>query len=98
MKHRLPKLPYYISGIYLLWSVFVFFSTLGKNGHEWWPLFLYFIIWPLSLVFEFLDDTILDFFTSKQTSEWIWVANDYIMGFFYIVGGTLWVWFLGRIA
>jgi hypothetical protein len=98
-KYRFPKLARWLACIYLGWSLLVFFGTLGRNGHEWWPLFLYFIIWPVSLLYELLDSACLDWLIPepKSTPEWVWLLNDYVSGAFYIIGGTLWIWFLGRV-
>jgi hypothetical protein len=99
MKLRFPKLSYWLAGIYLAWSLFVFFGTLGSVGHDWWPLWLYFIIWPLSALYDWLSLTCLDWWfpNPKTTPIWVFTFNDYVAGTFYIVVGTIWVWFLGRV-
>jgi hypothetical protein len=90
MKRRFPKLARWLAGIYLVWSLFVFFGSLWGSGHEWWPLFLYPIIWPLSLVFEIVG--------SRMTPLPIsYAMYDYLAGAFYIIAGTIWVWCLGRV-
>jgi|SRR6267154_1113293 len=95
--YRFPKLARWLAGIYLAWSLLVFFGSLGSEGHSWWPLFLYFIIWPISAAWEFLSAICADRLISKSAPEWAWVLVDYISGAFYIIGGTIWIWFLGRV-
>ena len=85
MKRRFPKLAHWLASIYLVWSLVIYFGTLGRNGHEWWPLFLYFIIWPLSALYEVVSSVCLDWFI--PTANWMWTLNDYIAGAFYIVAG-----------
>lgn len=75
-----------MAGIYLIYSLLVYFGTLGGDGHDWWPIFLYPVIWPFSWLIEFADRAI------PAT-----MMGDYIVGFFYIVLGTLWIWLLGCI-
>ena len=84
--------------MYLLWSSFIYFATLGRNGHEWWPLYLYFIIWPLSLAHNVLSSVCEDWLFPHTTPNWAYALDDYIAGGFYIVVGTIWIWFLGRIV
>jgi hypothetical protein len=99
MKRRFPKLAGWLAVIYLFWSLFVFFGTLGSEGHDWWPLFLYFVIWPLSALYEALSSVSFDWLIPdpKSAASWVWTLNDYIAGAFYIVVGTIWVWCLGRV-
>ena len=99
MKRRLPKLARWLAGVYLAWSLFVFFGSLFGRSHEWWPLFLYFIIWPASALYHFLSDLCFDWLVPdpKSAPTWVWTLNDYVAGAFYIIVGTMWVWFLGRV-
>lgn len=69
----------------------MYFGTLGRDGHSWWPLFLYPLIWPWSWAEHFYAEPLL----------LRWLANnfilfDYIIGAFYIVFGTLWFWIVGK--
>ena len=98
MKRRLPKLGRWLASIYLVWSLLVYFGTLGRNGHAWWPLFLYFIIWPLSALYEAVSSVCLDWLIPdpKSASVRIWTLNDCIAGAFYVVVGSIWIWCLGR--
>ncbi|MBI3876348.1 MAG: hypothetical protein HY300_10420 [Verrucomicrobia bacterium] len=99
-KRRLPNLPRWLGGIYLGWSLLVFFGRLGSESHSWWPLFLYCIIWPLSTVHKAVSSACLNWLIPdpNSASEWIFTLDDYIAGVFYIVAGTIWVWFLGRVV
>jgi hypothetical protein len=96
---RFPNLARWLAGMYLVWSLFVYLGTLGGNGHEWWPLFLYFIIWPLSALYDFVSSACLDWFVPdpKSMPDWIFMLIDYVSGAFYIIVGTLWIWFLGKV-
>ena len=97
MKRRLPKLAPWLASIYLIWSLFVYFGRLGRSGHEWWPLLLYFVIWPLSALYEFVNSRCLDLLFPDRSlaTDRFYMMNDYIGGAFYIVIGTIWIWFLG---
>jgi len=99
MKRRLPRLSRWLAGIYLGWSLFVFFGSLFGRGHEWWPVFLYYIIWPVSLLYETVSSACLAWLVPNSGSapSWAWTLNDYVSGAFYIVVGTIWVWYLGRL-
>ena len=81
MKRRLPKLPSWLAGIYLAWSLLVFFGSLGSESHSWWPTFLYPIIWPLSFGIQKLD----------------FVSSDVGYAVFYILAGTIWIWAIARL-
>ena len=83
---RLPKLANWMAGLYLIYSLLVYFGTLAGVGHEWWPIFLYPIIWPLSLLLHLAENAL------PPTA-----IGDYIMGGFYIVVGTVWMWLVGRL-
>jgi hypothetical protein len=83
---RLPKLANWMAGLYLIYSLLVYFGTLVGVGHEWWPIWLYPVIWPLSLLLHLAENAL------PPTA-----LGDYIMGTFYIVVGTVWMWLLGRL-
>jgi hypothetical protein len=55
VKRRFPKLALWLASIYLVWSLLVFFGSLGSESHSWWPIFLYPLLWPLSLLFHSVD-------------------------------------------
>jgi hypothetical protein len=95
--YRFPKLAHWLAGIYLAWSLLVFFGSLGSQGHSWWPLFLYFIIWPISAIYNFVSAICFDWVFPKSPPEWAWLLFDYVSGAFYIIVGTVWIWFLGRV-
>jgi hypothetical protein len=96
MKPRYPKLARWMAGIYLLYSLIVFFGSLGSESHSWWPIFLYPVIWPLSALYGMVSSACLDWLV-PDPPDWVWMLNDYVMGAFYIIVGTIWIWFLGRV-
>ena len=98
MKCRFLKLARWLAGIYLVWSFLVFFGSLWGNGHEWWPLFLDPVIWPLGALYGVLGGACLDWLFPGPTSVpgWAYTLYDYMAGAFYIVCGTVWVWCIGR--
>ena len=100
MRVRRHKSANCLAGLYLAWGLLVFFGSLGTEGHDWWPLSLYFIIWPLGAIFEVVSTALFErIFPSQATApSWAWTAYDYLGGFFYIGIGTIWVWFLARVA
>lgn len=79
-----------LAGLYLIWSLLVYFGTLGREGHEWWPLFLYPVIWPLSYLIKSVDEAVPLGPTASAS-----ILNDFVVGVLYIVLGTIWLWFLG---
>ncbi len=81
MKRRFPKLGRWLASMYLVWSLLVFFGSLGSESHSWWPIFLYPVIWPLSFLFQRID----------------FASSDTVYAVFYIVVGTIWIWWLGRL-
>ena len=81
MRRRFPKLARWLAAIYLAWALLVFFGSLGSESHSWWPIFLYPIIWPWSLLFQVSASVLGDI--------------GYVGA--YIVLGTIWIWFLGRL-
>src|SRR5215471_10156941 len=98
-KRRSPKLARWLAALYLLWSLLVFFGSLGSESHSWWPIFLYPIIWPISAVYEKLSSYISNWLIpdAHHAPNWVWTVNDYAAGAFYILVGTIWMWFLGHI-
>jgi len=99
MKRRFPKMAHWMAGIYFLYSLIVFFGSLGSESHSWWPIFLYPVILPLSALYEAASSVCLDWLVpdSNSAPSWVWTLNDYVMGVFYIIVGTIWIWFLGRV-
>src|SRR5437867_2620790 len=81
MKRRFPKLGRWLASIYLVWGLLVFFGSLGSESHSWWPMFLYPVIWPLSSLFQRMD----------------LASSDGAYATFYIVVGTIWIGWLGRL-
>src|SRR5262245_40900949 len=81
MRLRFPKLAWCLGGMYLVYSLVVFFGSLGTESHDWWPIMLYPVIWPLSFVVERLD----------------FLSSDAANAVFYVVFGTIWVWALARL-
>jgi hypothetical protein len=98
---RVPRsgLALWLAGIYLAWSLLVYFGSLGSDGHAWWPVFLYPIIWPASALYEWATEAFLDwqFSGSRQLSDSFYLMLDGIAGAYYIVIGSLWVYFLVRL-
>jgi hypothetical protein len=84
---------------YLGWSLLVFFGTLGHEVHCCWPIFLYFLLWPVGAVFHQVEDRLFEWLAPNPHSAppWIWMLGDYMAGAFYILAGTLWFWFWGRV-
>jgi hypothetical protein len=92
-------IPRWLAGGYLLWSLLVYFGTLGGDGHSWWPIFLYPLIWPLSWMHHEAQSYILHRFVPDPRSvpDSLWIYNDWIAGAFYIVAGTAWLWYMGTL-
>jgi hypothetical protein len=99
MNLRRSKLAPWVAGVYLVWSVFVYFGTLGSDGHNWWPIFLYPIIWPISALYEWAIEAFLDsqYPDARQVSNSFYLMLDRAAGAYYIVIGTLWVYFVVRL-
>jgi hypothetical protein len=76
---RFPKFATWMAGLYLVWSLLVYFGTLGGEGHDWWPIWLYFVIWPLS----FLIDCVMGSLYIILGTAWIW-----FLGWLISVGAT----------
>ena len=96
MKRRLPKLARWLAGIYLVYGLLVFFGSMGGEGHSWWPIMLYPVIWPWSYVFQLCSSLLMDAVFPHQTPSWAYVAYDYVAAVFYVGFGAVWVWCLGR--
>jgi hypothetical protein len=98
---RFRKLPLWLASIYFLWSLLVYFGSLGSSGdaHSWWPLFLYPLIWPLGALHKYFESAFMDWLAPDRESapESIYILNDGIAGGFYILVGTAWFWFIGRL-
>lgn len=97
MKRRLPKLARWLAGIYLVYGLIVFFGSLGGEGHSWWPIMLYPVIWPLSFIFQLGSSLLMDAVFPHQTPSWAYIAYDYVAAVFYIGVGAIWVWWLARL-
>ena len=91
----------WFAGGYLAWSLFVYFFTYGREAHDWWPVFLYPVIWPWGLLLEnVIQPKVLQWLeahTASSLSDRYMIA-DQIAGACYIVVGTLWFWCLGAVA
>lgn len=98
VNRRLPKLTHYLAAIYLLFSLTAFFGSLGSESHSWWPILLYYPIWPLSWLYEAVSKGWLERMIPEPrlTPVWVWTLNDYIAGAFYVLAGTAWIWSLGK--
>lgn len=59
-------------------------------------IFLYYIIWPVSALYEVGRSLCLGF-DPDPVPSWFLTLSDYVDGAFYIIVGTIWVWFLGRV-
>jgi hypothetical protein len=86
---RFPKPARWAGGIYLIYSLLVYFGSLGGEGHDWWPMFLYPVIWPLSWLIELAGRAIYNPLNP--------IMDDYVSGAFYIIFGTIWAWLIGRL-
>jgi hypothetical protein len=96
-KTRSPKFRHVAAILYFGWSCFVFFGSLGSAGHDWWPVLLYSLIWPVSFVIDQGSLAVLTYFVGNTPPDSSWLVLDYVCGFLYIVGGTVWIWFLGTV-
>jgi hypothetical protein len=98
-KPPFSKLAWWLAGIYLGWSLFVYFSTLGGVGHDWWPIWLFPLILPWSAVHQFMIDPILTHWiipNPRSAPASAWIELDHIAGAYYIVIGTIWYWIIGK--
>src|ERR1700704_1031408 len=98
---RFGTLRLWLAGIYFGWSLLVYFGTLCRRGdaHNWWPIFLYPLIWPLGWLYEEANSALLDWLVPEPASvpESVFILSDRIAGGFYIVAGTIWFWLIGRV-
>jgi hypothetical protein len=97
---RLRKLCWWFTGVYLAWSLLVYFGSLGSEAHSWWPIFLMPVIFPWSWGFEIFSKEFLYAWLApdpKTAPESVWILMDRISGGYYIVIGTLWFWSLGKL-
>ena len=84
------KLPWCLAGLYFAWSVLVYFGSLSGE-HQWWPLFLDPLIYPLGHLFHRGGVALFDSLVPEPTSS-DFLIFDRIEGVLYIVGGTFWIW------
>ncbi len=94
-KRRLRSLPYWLGAAYLAWSIFIYYPREQGDLHSWWPLFLYPLIWPLSLAIETALRAVQPALGDTDSGFRVY---DHLAGGLYIVGGTGWWWCLGRLA
>jgi hypothetical protein len=92
-KLRFPNLRRWAVGFYFPWSMLVYFGSLGGDGHDWWPIFLFPLIFPLSLFHLFLEQVIMHSLVPSPTQS-TYILEDRLYGAFYIIGGTAWIWFI----
>jgi hypothetical protein len=99
MSVQRSRLALWFAGVYLAWSLLVYFGTLGSEGHAWWPAFLYPMIWPVSALYEWATEALLNwqFPGPREPSNSFWLMLDRAAGAYYIVIGTLWVYFVVRL-
>jgi hypothetical protein len=90
---RLPLLSRVLAWLYLVWSCLVYFASM-TGEHEWWPLFLYPLIWPLGLVYNVVSWPMFEMLVPVPNARQ-YMLYDHISGAFYIVGGTIWLTCLG---
>jgi len=98
---RLKRLSWWLAGIYLAWSCLVFFGGRGGQGHEWWPIFLYPLIFPWSFLYDLvIEPPLANWLAPDATAApgSAWVLMDNLAGAYYIIVGTLWFWFLGKMV
>jgi hypothetical protein len=94
---RFPKLARWLTSIYLAYGLFVFFGSMSGNSHEWWPIFVFPIIWPFGFVCLILLDLIGNALISDGSPDWVYTFVDYMGAVFFVGLGSVWVWFLGRL-
>lgn len=98
MKIRFTKLTFWLPAAYLLWSLLVFVGSFGGNAHSWWPMFLYPLIWPLSAFDKYCADHFYWLASDAQSvPAWVYTADDWISGGFYILVGTAWYWLIAKL-
>ena len=84
------KSPFWLAGLYFGWSVLVYFGSLAGE-HQWWPLFLDPLIYPLGHWFHRGGAAVFDWLAPQPTSS-DFMLFDRIEGGLYIGGGTIWIW------
>ena len=90
MSKRTPLLP---AILYFAWGSFVFFFA-----GPWWPIFVYPIIWPLSLGIDALMHHIYPLVeVAARSDNSVWIHTDWLAGFLYVALGAAWVWLLTHI-
>ena len=97
---RFKNLAWWLAATYFAWSLFVYFGTLGREPHSWWPIFLYHLIWPWSWIEESVIQPLLNSRLApdpKTAPVSVWMLMDYVAGGFYITVGTVWFWSVGKI-
>lgn len=100
MARRVPRFAEIVASLYLAWSLLVYFGTMGRDGHSWWPTFLYPLIWPLSAFYEWAGALVMRWLypDPHTVPEAAYILQDQIFGGLYIVVGTLWVWAIARLV
>jgi hypothetical protein len=73
--------PRVLAALYLAWSLFIFFGSLGGEGHSWWPAWLYFLIWP----WGWLEHALLGLMALLTSGlgavpNWAYTTYDYLAG------------------
>ena len=98
---RFKTLPLWCAGVYFCWSALVYFGSLGSESHCWWPIFLDPLIFPLGLIEDrFLQPALMSWLAPDPTTapESTWMFLDSIGGAYYIAGGTVWFWTVGKVC
>jgi hypothetical protein len=96
-KTHSKRMPRAAALLYFGWSSLQFFGSLGSAGHAWWPVLLYPLIWPVSLVIEQGSLALFTLLFGDTPPDSYWLVLDHVSGFLYIVGGTIWIWFLATV-
>ena len=84
----LKRIPFVLAGLYAVWGFFVF-----SFGGDFWPLGLYFIIWPLSVGIESLLEVLGPHSRAVPVPTHVWVELNWFAGVLYVGLGTMWIWF-----
>lgn len=82
--------------LHLLWSTLVYFGSLNREAHSWWPLGVPWVLLPLGPAIERIAATLSR--AGAQQSNRAFVLNDQIAGALYIVVGALRVWVIAFVA
>ncbi|SRR6266568_234616 len=90
---RIRLIPWFLSGLFATWGLFVWFWA----DHEWWPVFLYYPLYPVSVLIErgigaFRDHLVPDPTTASPEA---WTSLDYFSGLVYLVCGFVWYFMIG---